>query len=207
MTRIAIIVGACFLFIWSCRSPNSPLPFRAPNLQTPVATGIFITLETSPEIVGVFGKPSSNPTIGNPGVDRLTSGDVPSRFYLYVPYPNPSNGECAITFELPEQSRVAIYIVPAIFMSQESRIVQFNNATIYTPGGLAIDILLDRNLPPGHHEVIWPGRNSDGDPVPDGFYRIYMDVNGHRLWQDALSLRDPCKAPAGLKVFGANRCR
>jgi hypothetical protein len=155
----------------------------------------------------VFGKPSSNPTIGNSSVGRLTVGDVPTRFYLNVPYPNPSSGGASIQFQLPAQSRVAIYIVPASFMSQESRIVQLNNATINTPGGLAIDLLLDRNLPAGHHVVFWPGGNRDGALVPDGFYRIYMEVNGHLLWQDALLLRDPCSAPPGLRVFGEKGCR
>jgi hypothetical protein len=207
MKQLLTFVGVCILFTGSCRSPNSPTPRRAPNFQTPVATGIFITLENGPEVVGVFGNPSSNPTIGNSNAGRLTVGDLPTRFYLNVPYPNPSNGGTTIRFQLPTQSRVAIYIVPASFMSQESHSIQFSNATINITGGLAVDLLVDSNLPAGYHAIYWSGSDRDGQPFPDGFYRIYMEVNGHLLWQDALLLRDLCNAPPGLKIFGEKGCR
>jgi hypothetical protein len=207
MKQLLTFVGMCLLFTGSCRSPNSPTPLRAPGLQTPVATGLFITLEDGPVVVAVFGNPSSNPTFGSSNAGRLTTGDLPTRFYLHVPYPNPNNGGAAIHFQLPTQSTVTVYIVPAGFMSPEGRIIQFSNATISVAGGLAIDVLVDRNLPAGVHAVNWSGRDQDGQPLPDGFYRIYAEINGHLLWQDALLLRDPCNAPPGLPPSVAGWCR
>lgn len=207
MRQLLMLVVMCLLFNGSCRSPNSPTPLRAPGLQTPVATGLFITLEDSPEIVGVYGNPSSNPTFDHSNAGRFDASDLPTKFYLSVPYPNPNNGGAAIQFELPTQSTVTVYVVPASFMSPEGRIIQFSNAAIHVARGLAIDVLIDRNLPAGFHVVLWSGRDQDGRRLPDGFYRIYAVINGHLLWQDALLLRDPCNAPPGLGSSVAGWCR
>ncbi|NIV10260.1 MAG: hypothetical protein GWN62_02850 [Aliifodinibius sp.] len=209
MKQFLIFIGLCILFSSSCRSPNSPIPLRAPNLRTPVATGIFITDETGPDIIGVFGNPSSKPTTSNSNSDPTwdnIAGNIPVRFQLEVPYPNPNNGDMTIRFALPKESIVTIYIVPASFMNHEGQIIQFSNATINLPGGLAIDLLFNRNAAAGVYSVVWSGRDQSGRPFPDGFYRIYMEVNEHLLWQDALLLRDPCNAPAGLPTFGEKGC-
>ncbi|MGH7494950.1 MAG: hypothetical protein ACREOO_21465 [bacterium] len=53
-----------------------------------------------------------------------------------VPYPNPANGGAAIQFQLPTQSGVLVYIVPATFMNAEGHIIQLGSAIINVPGGL-----------------------------------------------------------------------
>ena len=199
MNRWLKFSGLCLLFFWSCRSPNAPAPLRAPGLQAPVATGVFITMEDGPEIVAVYGNPSSNPTISSS--EAGTGEGLPISFYLSVPYPNPTNVSAHIEFQLPVQSKVTIYVVPASFMSPEGEIIQFGNAAIKVAGGLAVDLLMDQDRAAGRHVVNWSGRDQAGRPLPDGFYRIYMEINGHLLWQDALLLRDPCNAPPGLELF------
>ncbi len=209
MKQILIFIGLCVIASISCRSPNSPSPLWAPHFQAPVATGIFITAETG-DVVGVFGNPSSRAALGdlkdNSNLQKAFSAVIPTRFLLDVPYPNPSNGEMTIRFGLPKESEVAIFVVRASFMNHEGRIVQFSNATIRSHGGLATDILFNRKAVAGFHSVNWSGRDQTGNPFPDGFYRIYMQIGDEHLWQDVLLIRNICNAPAGLPIFGEGDC-
>ena len=195
------------LFSSNCRSPNSPTPVRAPYLQTPVTTGIFITGETGPEPLGSFGNPNPK-SKGSLECDSIPSGGgaIPDELALLPPYPNPFNPATTVQFNLPCPSYVTVYVVPARYINQQSQFVQFSNASINIPGGLAIDVLFNRNTSPGIYSVAWSAQDQDGRPFPDGFYRIYLKVDDQLLWQDVLLLKDLCNAPPGLDLFGGRGC-
>lgn len=206
MKLLSALLGLSLFFSNSCRSPNSSTPLRAPNLQSPVTTGIFITRESGPEPLGTFGNPNPNGR-GTLECDfeAPDGGAIPSDLTLTPPFPNPFNPQATIRFSLPCPGSVAVYVVPARFLNQHGQIVQFSNATISIPGGLAVAVLIDREAPPGSYSVFWDGRDQNGRLVSDGFYRIYLAIDDQLLWQDILLLTNPCNAPTGFEIFAGER--
>ncbi|RMG65252.1 MAG: hypothetical protein D6715_08680, partial [Calditrichaeota bacterium] len=82
----------------------------------------------------------------------------PSRFFLYPNYPNPFNPSTHIRFDVPG--------------GQTTRSVRLS---VFDARGRLVQVLLDEEMPPGQHEVIWFGRNRQGQPVPSGVYYLRME--------------------------------
>ncbi len=68
---------------------------------------------------------------------------------------------------------------------------------------------------PGAYSVMWDGRNSRGQPVPQGDYTIFVEINrehGHHVWESATvtcggeaaaaELRDTAESDAGAIAYG-----
>ncbi len=75
---------------------------------------------------------------------------LPREFALYQNYPNPFNPSTTIAFDLPKQANVVI--------------------AIYNTLGQKVRTLVNGSFNPGHHEVVWDGRNDFGTPVSGGVY-------------------------------------
>jgi hypothetical protein len=71
--------------------------------------------------------------------------NLPPRFAMYPPYPNPFNGTTTIRFELPEACPVNISVQSSLW---EFRVT-----------------IIDSYLPAGVHELEW-----NATDYPDGFY-------------------------------------
>jgi flagellar hook assembly protein FlgD len=70
------------------------------------------------------------------------------------------NGEgIVLTFTIPSSEQVRLDI---------------RNATDYM-----VRNLLDEFTPAGNHEVVWDGRNNDGEKVNDGIYLIELTAGGY----------------------------
>ena len=76
--------------------------------------------------------------------------DVPNDFELLQNYPNPFNPQTKIRFQLPKATRTRV--------------------TIYNTLGQVVRVLLNKEMQPGYHEVVWDGRNEDGVRVGSGLY-------------------------------------
>ncbi len=203
-----IVFLAAILSLLTCRSPNSPPVFRAPNGQTPVTTGIIITGESDPTELGRFGKPNPNPeAVGDCEPQLFGESSLIEKFHLYTPYPNPDNGSQTIHFSVQCSTRVTIFVTPASFLSPENEIVRFANGAARQTGGLAVSVVFDRFAAPGIYSAIWGSRDADGRNLPDGFYRIYLKTDDILLWQDTLLARDPCNLPPVLNLLGEGGCR
>jgi hypothetical protein len=78
---------------------------------------------------------------------------VPEQFTLHQNYPNPFNAQTKIEFE-----------------------TSGGHATleVFDITGARVSTLVNQNLGPGRHEVIWDGRDRNGKPVSSGvyFYRL-----------------------------------
>ena len=75
-------------------------------------------------------------------------------FELHRNYPNPFNPRTTIAFDLPHASLITLQV--------------------YDVTGKKVRTLLSRQLPAGHHQVVWDGTNDAGQPVASGvyFYRL-----------------------------------
>ena len=91
---------------------------------------------------------------------------TPTSFSLFQNYPNPFNPETEIRFYLDEDQRI--------------------NLTVYNQLGQVIRTLVQDEMSPGFHTVVWDGRNSDGKEVPTGVYIYSLEVTRNVLRDDLL---------------------
>ena len=113
-----------------------------------------------PEIGTIFRLLTTKPSM--PG-DRLLVDTspvyqpelfYPETFSLRQNYPNPFNPQTTIEFALPEPVDVKL--------------------EVYNVLGQRVITLMDRGLEPAEYQVVWDGRNSEGNQVASGiyFYRL-----------------------------------
>jgi len=90
---------------------------------------------------------------GMTGIDENETM-LPEKFVLYQNYPNPFNPNTIIKFGLPVQSDVRL--------------------EIYDILGRSVKVLTDGELEAGYHEIIWDGKNRQGNDIASGvyFYRL-----------------------------------
>jgi hypothetical protein len=84
--------------------------------------------------------------------------EVPSAYALSQNYPNPFNPETTISYALPE--------------------VTYIRLIIYDLSGRVIRTLIQDYKQPGHHTVVWDGRDEEGRAVASGVYLYRLDTIG-----------------------------
>jgi mannan endo-1,4-beta-mannosidase len=91
------------------------------------------------------------------------SNERPTSYRLVGNVPNPFNPATNISFDVPEVSHVTV--------------------RVYSPTGRLVRTLVDDEVDPGRHEVMWNGRDSGGRFVGSGVYLCFMEAGGshHRL--------------------------
>ena len=95
------------------------------------------------------------------------SHEIPSEFRLLQNFPNPFNPETTIRYQLPESVRVKL--------------------CVYDMRGTSVRILVDGQMEPGHHQVVWNGMDEQHRPVASGVYLIRMEA-GHYIQQKKMLL-------------------
>jgi hypothetical protein len=156
-----------FILISCSKESGNPLLY-SPDGEMPVATGLFITLEGSPEVVFVWGNPSGNsfcfPTIGI---------------------------STSIRFSLPNETNVKVWVVPARLPQQNSNdVINLLNAHFKNESGLAVAILIDDVKNAGTHSLEFDFLDSEGNLLPEGFYRIYIQSGDWLRWCDVFNFRN-----------------
>ena len=98
----------------------------------------------------------------NPAVKRLAFGKItanlPTQFALEQNYPNPFNPTTEIRYALPQRSDVQLVIFNAL--------------------GQQIRTLVSRTQDAGFHEIMWDGKDSNGQSVASGIY-LYRIAAGN----------------------------
>jgi hypothetical protein len=84
--------------------------------------------------------------------------ELPIINYQLTNYPNPFNPETNIVFNLPEDGKVQL--------------------DIYNIKGQKIKSLLNNQMIPGEHSIVWNGEDSSGKKVGSGVYLYKLNVNG-----------------------------
>lgn len=84
------------------------------------------------------------------GEELLSEQSIVTNYVLSQNYPNPFNPSTRITFALPEAGHVQLHI--------------------YNSFGQLVRTLANRELAQGWHELMWDGRNQNGQTVATGVY-------------------------------------
>lgn len=94
------------------------------------------------------------------GETEVVMNDIPVEYSLEQNYPNPFNPETTIKFGIPEETIVSV--------------------KVYNMLGELVVTLHDGMLKPGHHTLIWNGRNSAGQSVGGGIYLYSLETGSYR---------------------------
>jgi len=95
--------------------------------------------------------------------------DIPTTYYLLQNYPNPFNPQTTIKYGLLDQSTVTI--------------------KIYDILGQTIRELVNAKQNPGHHRVIWDGRNNSGQVVSTGIYYYRIETENYSSMKKVLFVK------------------
>ncbi|RPI06950.1 MAG: T9SS C-terminal target domain-containing protein [Ignavibacteriae bacterium] len=90
------------------------------------------------------------------GMERGRSDIAPGKLQLYQNYPNPFNPQTVIQFDLPEQSRVKIFVYNVL----GKEIAELTN-TLYSAGV---------------HQVMWNGKTDAGVQASSGVYFVRLET-------------------------------
>jgi hypothetical protein len=102
----------------------------------------------------------------------------------------------------PGQILLKIWVVKALgpddteedFMNNMGAVIYYRPATVAT--------IID-SVYTGQGRMIidfsWEGDDEFGTPLPDGFFRIYIQMDEELRFGDFFLIRDICTAPAGLR--------
>jgi immune inhibitor A len=90
------------------------------------------------------------------------TGSASLKFRLLPAYPNPSSGgKITISFELPVSANACL--------------------TIFNIAGQTIKSLPMKNLSSGRHQVVWDGRDAEGNQVANGVYHYQLGSSAGKL--------------------------
>jgi hypothetical protein len=101
--------------------------------------------------------------------DRPSASSVPQQFSLSQNHPNPFNPATTIAFSVPARTRVKL--------------------AVYDLMGHRVATLIDREMAPAQHQVIWDGRNSRGQVAPSGVYFYRLETSSLTLTRKMILIR------------------
>ena len=165
-----------------CKSGDKNNPVASTYLFPPVATGMWITDQSNePEparfVIGQWGNPTD---------------DIHA-------YPNPFRYFQVVIYDVKEDSsNVTLVIVPARSpFDKESQTDLTNGAVSYTAPDKPIIKQEFFVLNAGLFYFKW-----SADGKPEGFYRIYIEVNGKLVHTDVFIAYDSRNFPPGMNFYG-----
>jgi hypothetical protein len=179
MTTQKIILFALIFLPLSFYSCNNSNPTEANiniDLNPPLITGIVRTSEAGPRAIAIYGNP-------NEKSDIIENNKL--NFYIDSPYPNPTDGSTSISFYVPVKTNVLVWIIKGrLSVENASGSVNYANSNYVSPFTNYFQILYQRDDDPGRYILIWSGRDQNGKILPDGVYRVYIEVNGQLMWRN-----------------------
>jgi hypothetical protein len=192
---------AILLALNSCNNSTEPVETTGSVFEMPVVPGLIITYEGDPTPYGIWRNPHTPGSIyyGPGGND--SNAVTPYYMALDTPYPNPTSASNSIRFAVSNRTEVSLTLVKARLPEDEADSPETSSGGVFVSSGRNPAVtLLDKKLTEaGYYEVDWSGKNDKGEDVPAGFYRVYLEADGHVLWCDILLARTINDLPAGLR--------
>lgn len=182
------ILFITLLLLYSCDNPVNQDPVYYQISNPPIITGIVRTGPDSPEPLGIIGSPNEKSSISINKVSSTTNiaSSIPQNFKMSPLYPNPTNGSVDIRYSLPYKSNISIWVVrgKSLEESLNSSRTTYTNGYFITPSNNFIQKLGSRTSDAGNYSMVWDIKDHDGNKLPDGYYRIYLVVNGNLMWRN-----------------------
>ncbi len=95
-------------------------------------------------------------------IRKTNSKNLPTEFALKQNYPNPFNPTTTISFSIPQNN-------------VETRLI--TSLHVYDLTGRLVKTLINENIEPGYHFVVWNGTDTYGKPVASGMYLYQLKTN------------------------------
>ncbi len=153
-----------------------------PPTSANIVNGIAVTTACGPEYTKI---------VGNPHYDSVIRGV----------YPNPSNGECMIDFNMFQAGKCRIWIenaYPSDFLNP-----LLGNYFDIPENKVRneVRLLCDQNFSKGIHNVVWRAIDNYGNTVSEGFYRVYLQTGGEIHFADILIAWNPIPGMSYGEVY------
>ncbi len=160
---ILFLLGLVFLQ-FSCTRDSGEELLYSPDLKMPVVTGLFLSGPDSPEVLLVWGNPSGSS-------------------FCY-----PSFGtNTSVLYSIGKITRVKIWVVPARLPKQnQTDIYDKLGGYFINASGLSVITLINDFKEPGSYYIQYNFKDTHGNPLPEGFYRIYKQIGDWLTWCDVL---------------------
>jgi hypothetical protein len=98
---------------------------------------------------------------GLSGTERKPGNGTAPGYALGPNYPNPFNSATVLSYTLPAQGRVRVFVLDA--------------------AGRRVRVLADGDKPAGAHVAVWDGRDASGAPAASGLYVCRLEAGGQIL--------------------------
>ncbi len=195
------------LLLVGCKSSSDSNPLNMPITTPPVVEGISITDATGQEL-GVWGNTDGYPSECTKENNTKPGTLLPAECCVHIPYPNPTNIDAVIKYDLAKSATVTSYIVKAYAPNEDINQTILNGSYFYNSIHIIRILIVDYKKQAGFNSLHWNGADETGNPVPSGFYRVYLEINDILFWRDILVARTCDDLPPGfpieLTIFGDN---
>jgi flagellar hook assembly protein FlgD len=94
---------------------------------------------------------------------------VPDEFSLHQNYPNPFNPTTTILYDVPQDSKVTLFIYDLL--------------------GRQVRTLVNQDISAGFHDAIWDATDDMGRPVSGGLYIYRINAGGYSKTMKMLFLK------------------
>jgi len=142
------------------------------DTQSYIDTAVVINIRYTYYVVAVYSSPEGVSEASNSVIGKAVIGPtMPAQGLttLLENYPNPFNPETTITFSLANDSAVQIEICNV--------------------KGQIVKTILNRHISAGTHQVVWDGKDSNGNTVSSGMYFYRMTAGKHQSMRKMLLMK------------------
>jgi hypothetical protein len=169
-----IILILFSVVFYSCDDPVSPDPIAYYISNPPVITGFVRTGEASPDPLGVWGKPNGK-------------HEIPGGYYMTAPYPNPTDSYTNIYYAVPVESYVSIWIVKGRLPGEDEKNYELFANGYFIKNDMKFSAqIFEGYRSAGSYRIGINLNDLSTGVVPDGLYRVYIEINGEFMWQDIM---------------------
>ncbi len=187
------------IFIYSCKNPTDSKQLNILIPELPSVSGIVLTDHTG-MILGYWGSPNNGSLEINISLDTINQNDyidsiphiIPIRNSVSHPYPNPANQKISWKYELAKASYVASWIsYSTTNTSSNNSTISIGQSKFYVSSDQIIkEIEAFMVKPAGYYYLEWDTKDSHGNNVSKGFYRIFTLIDTRLYWYNIFVYRD-----------------
>jgi len=173
----AILISQFF----SCSNPAGSYPVENQILNMPVITGIVEIDTGAYNVQKKLGIPNEKEQI-----TLFNSRNIPEQCYFNGIIPNPASDATDISFSLPINANVSIWIVRGTLPENlKNKAYLYLNCYIsQSSNNFYMELQRNKAYPGGFYYYHLNLKDSNSSDLPNGFYRVYLEINGNLMWRN-----------------------